>query len=262
MADSIKFSKGWTFGSVPSGILESELSTHAKLLAAAITFHAFSGGKAWPGLDRLGRLCSCSGRRVQDAVKELEGAGWVKVTKQQGRSNTYEMLEKTTEPGSGVYSMPQNDVPGTPEQSSVVLAKPRNHVPPNENKTRTREKNEGPALTRRLSDLWVKLFAQQWSRPYHFAGAKDGQALTKLADYFTQLAKNQPTRPPDYVPTADDVCRVFEHGVLNVWATCHRDRYLSAVTKTVAGFASVLNQVDLGVSTTVTFKTKSRRLEA
>lgn len=87
----------------------------------ALAKHAEVGsGSARPSKRTIAGYLRCSERKVQDAIKVLEGAGYVEVVEQPGHASIYRLLPPPTPaPGAGV---PEQDVPGGEQEVPTTQA--------------------------------------------------------------------------------------------------------------------------------------------
>ena len=248
MAPRLQVPRGWTFASIPTGVIESNLSTYAKLTVAAVLFHSWNGGVAFPGIARLAALCSCSPRKAQDAVQELEAAGWLTVERGRGKVNRYEFVDistnlstgnpptETTAPRAVVETEVRHHMPPTTAPHAVLSAKPRHHVPSNEKDISTNK----ITTVRAFTDWWTKSYPTNYGQPYHFAGVKDAQAAKKLVDYFIKA------KGGDEAAALATLQEVVENNWRNGWAS--KDKFIGSSIKTISGFNYVLNRLDLKLS--------------
>lgn len=202
--------------------MNSNLSTYGKMAIAAITFHSYDDGPAWPGSERLARLCSCSKRRVLLAVKELETAGFLKIDRERGKVNTYEFLSKTGYPQSPVKDSLDTHSHHTSDPESPLPPKLVTHGHSNETlkPNETKERNITPQgeFVEWFKDQYLKKFG----KPY-----LDGKA--------------------DYIKTTE-VLRIFKPETLRIlvfqgWD--HKDEYIKTASMTVKGFCSIINRLSL-----------------
>jgi hypothetical protein len=227
----VKFPRRWKFGSIPEEILNSSISIYAKILIGAILYHSWNDGPAWPGINRLSKLCSCSKNSVIKAVKELEKSGFLNVERGLGKVNIYEFIEKTTPSQGQVQTQP---VPGedhtTPSQGLPPLP------PRDSNETqRTRLKNElappksaAPATPQGLFVDWFK------------------------TAYLDEFGKEKPyaDKKGDYVVAAT-LLKIFSPKMLKklirvAWKTPDRkDFSIRRASMTVTGFSAIVNQLTL-----------------
>ena len=234
--------RDWKFGSVPAAVFDTDLSPHAKLLIAAITFHAFDGGKAWPSKSRLSRFCSCSEKKIYSAIKELETAGWLQVTRKEGCSNDYIFIHKTQVRDTQVTEGPKYDVPDT----QVPDTRPPGYdVPANETNT-TRHKNETttpPTIKtseRPFNQIFIEWYSeayqQRFGRPYGASKADFVQASSVLRAFSRSEG--------DF----DALKALVRAGWSDVKQS--RDGFsIASACMTVKGFCSVVNRISLPIKT-------------
>jgi hypothetical protein len=75
--------------------LVAEIGPNAYIVWSAIKTHAdFETGLAWPGIRRLVEMCGISNMTVQGAIKTLQQAHMLRVTKRGRRSNQYLARER------------------------------------------------------------------------------------------------------------------------------------------------------------------------
>lgn len=89
-----------SYAPLPMALLaRRDLSSAAKLVAAAIVSHTLneSGGWTWPSIRRLADLTALGRRRVQQGVGELIAAGVLEVDRRPGRATRYRLVS-TPEP--------------------------------------------------------------------------------------------------------------------------------------------------------------------
>lgn len=218
----VKIPRQWKFGSVPEEILFSNLSIYAKMTIAAITFHAFDDGPAWPGTDRLARLCSCSKRAILRAIPELEKAGYLKVDRIKGKVNEYQFLTKTSAYQSPVDKLVVPDSHQTGDQQSPAFSKPVTTSHPNE----TLKINKTITPQGEFTDWFKAEYEVKFKKPY----------LDSKADYIK----------------ATELLRIFKPETLKqlvgvAWNTQDLDKKFSLqkMAMTVRGFCSIVNQLSL-----------------
>jgi hypothetical protein len=88
---------GDNYGRVYIGMLESSLSSSAKLCYGVMWSF---GQESWATVGSIARRMSVSGNTVRSAQKELQEAGWIKLSEDsKGRaSKTWEMIPPTLQP--------------------------------------------------------------------------------------------------------------------------------------------------------------------
>lgn len=119
----------WSFGKLPTEIIENpDLTTHEKLLIGCLLWHG--PGQVFPGRERLASLMSCSVHQVTRAIKGIESKGIIKVSRQKGGVNVYDM-------GGGV--VPDRNRGSSPQALGVVPD--RNTNESNLNESKEQEKN-------------------------------------------------------------------------------------------------------------------------
>jgi hypothetical protein len=78
-------------------VLASDISPTAKIIGVAISIHINGDCRqAWPSHSSLARMCSVEKRTSERAVKELEKAGLLTVSRKANCSNRYEMRRVPT----------------------------------------------------------------------------------------------------------------------------------------------------------------------
>lgn len=79
------------FTSLPNALwIADDLSANAKLLYAALTFHSFQKGRAWPGQPTLAAETGLSDSSVRRALRELEDYGVLETVRRgQSKTNLY-----------------------------------------------------------------------------------------------------------------------------------------------------------------------------
>ena len=89
-----------------SSVVESNLSSSARLVGLVLTTFMNRNGLCFPSKDTIAAGCDFSRRTVDKAVNELESAGYLEVSHSRGRSsNRYRALTRQQIPGSS-YSNP------------------------------------------------------------------------------------------------------------------------------------------------------------
>lgn len=196
MPSKVKLPRQWKFGSIPEEILMSNLSIYAKVTIGAITFHSFDDGPSYPGVNRLATLGSMNRKSVMKAIEELEAAGFLRVERVDGKSNSYEFLSKTS-PSQGLVSqelVPQK-VLTSPSNASKV---PQPVLPRDSNETKLNETQKERILTPQQAfvEWFGKEYSNRFGKPYapskadfimagnnlkaFFASDMDRQTLKKL----------------------------------------------------------------------------------
>jgi hypothetical protein len=98
-------------------VLASDISPRAKIIGVAISIHMNGDCRqAWPSHSTLAKMCAVEKRTSERAVKELERAGLLRVSRMANRSNRYEMRP-----------VPTGETVGTDEDDARV---PTAMVPP------------------------------------------------------------------------------------------------------------------------------------
>jgi Helix-turn-helix domain len=111
-------------------VLASDISPTAKNIGVAISIHMNGDQRqAWPSHVTLARMCAVEKRTSERAVKELEKAGLLHVSRIPNRSNRYEMRRLPTDETGGtdenvgrvptaMVSPPDEDDGGVPTRMS------------------------------------------------------------------------------------------------------------------------------------------------
>ena len=188
LVGKVKLPRQWKFGSIPEEILLSELSVYAKVTIGAITYHAFDDGPSYPGINRLAKLSSVNRKSILRAIDELENAGFLKVDRVDGKSNSYEFLSKTSPWEGLVDPKPVLLKPLTSPSRASKVPKP---VPPTDsnetklNETKTNELNlpplAGKEVTphRKLTLFWTETMISETKEPGPFDG-REAKGLSNL----------------------------------------------------------------------------------
>jgi hypothetical protein len=100
MDDSGDFQvKGWTFAQAPIWLLcDQRLSAPAKVLALYLVYRQRSNAACWPAIPRMAHDLSVSADTVRRRCRELQQAGYLKVTPRSGRSNLYTLSAIPSKP--------------------------------------------------------------------------------------------------------------------------------------------------------------------
>lgn len=220
---SVELPRQWKWGSVPEEILNSNLNTYTKLLIAAITYHSFGNGPAWPGTERLAKLCSCSKRVIFRAIKELEQTGYLVVNRAKGQVNIYKFLTKTGVPESPVDQEAEKPVTvGHP-----VSLKPVTQGNTNETLTSNEKPSSAvaePSQSKEFIQWWTEQFEAKFKSKYLFQGGKDGMAVKRLLTAFS----------------LDEL----KAKVVMGWDMADRkDFSVRTICMTISGFSSMVNQL-------------------
>lgn len=103
---------------------ETKTPSHTcKLVLVALSDHANSDGICWPSVARLAHRCDISRRTVQRALRELEKAALITITKKVGTSSSYKLnLRIVVIPPASVLRLPCATLTPKP---SVTTIKPK-----------------------------------------------------------------------------------------------------------------------------------------
>lgn len=184
--------KGWTFGPIPSEVLESDLSEHAKITVGAILYHAWDGGPCWPGTDRLARLTSTHVRTVLRAIKELEThePPFLLVERRPGQTSQYRFLSHGThDTQSRVTTTTPAPQSPPPVPHSHQGGDPQSHELDTLTRSNKREAAAAPAgplptnptLNPTAFTAWYcEQYQQKFGVKYAHGGAKDMLAVKRL----------------------------------------------------------------------------------
>ena len=74
---------------IENAILESNLSSHEKLILIALKRFAGRADRTWPGRETIGRLASCSAATVKRVLKKLEEKDLLRVIRREGKTSIY-----------------------------------------------------------------------------------------------------------------------------------------------------------------------------
>ena len=102
------------------------LNSTRKFVFLAIANRVGDSGCCWPSLDRLCKDTSLSERCVRDALRFLEGEGYLRSHKRQGTTTIYQVLLPSK------LDLPQHDTQNLPDIRNLPTksAEPRHVVPP------------------------------------------------------------------------------------------------------------------------------------
>lgn len=96
---------------------DKKLSSNAKCVYMALKIHDFSGkGTAYPSYPRIAEILGVSRRTAIQGVKDLEAAGYIKVTRKTNRSNVYHFPEWCTKGTPVVQEMHLGSALDAPER--------------------------------------------------------------------------------------------------------------------------------------------------
>ena len=91
----------------------------ARHVAHVLIDYANTRGECWPSAQTIARDAVCNEKTARLAVRELEAAGWLHVTRKAGRASRFTILSVTPGATPGLPRAPRPDTPGaTPDEDS------------------------------------------------------------------------------------------------------------------------------------------------